>query len=188
MKTPKENITIILLIITVLCVAGLYTAHVIIKNNEIKKNDNEASYSLSVNSEDSQYTSLEGETVDLTRYVGEILIVNSWASWSPDSAKELPMLVELAGSYEEFGVKVVAINRSEPAATAERFLSLIEVSDKVELILDPEDRFYSSIAGYSMPETIIYDKSGKIIYHGRGVVNKNDLKHHLDNLIDSYKE
>ena len=74
----------------------------------------------------------------------------------------------------------MAINRAEPATTAERFLSEIKVSEHVTLILDPEDRYYESIGGFAMPETIFYDREGNMTHHNHGVIKLEDMRKYVD--------
>jgi hypothetical protein len=57
------------------------------------------------------------------------------------------------------------------------------INTEVILVLDPEDRFYKSIEGFSMPETIIYDRFGNLIQHQRGKLNLGTITQMIDRLI-----
>tara|TARA_B100000508_G_scaffold37715_2_gene29508 strand:- start:3896 stop:4441 length:546 start_codon:yes stop_codon:yes gene_type:complete len=122
------------------------------------------------------YTDLEGKSVVLTDYVGQVMLVHAWASWCPSCAKELQQLSQIAESYEQDSVVVIAINRAEDRYSAERFLKAHNLDLKVQLILDPDDSFFKSIGGYAMPETIIYNQKGEIVKHIRGDLNQEAVR------------
>ena len=128
------------------------------------------------------YTDIAGNPVALNDYLGSVIVVNSWASWSPDSRTELPLLAEIANEFED--VHIVAINRAEPATTAERFLKTIGTYDQVQLVLDPTDRYYAVINGYAMPETVVYNADGDITFRKHGPVTKAELEDALYKVID----
>jgi thiol-disulfide isomerase/thioredoxin len=129
------------------------------------------------------YTDLEGREVALEEYLGRVLVVTTWASWSPFSEADLIALNELSKSYSTEAVIFLAINRKETKEQAQRFaLSLPELTS-VRLVLDPEDFFYQSVAGYTMPETVIFDQQGEITEHIRGVFDTALVKSKIDPLV-----
>lgn len=170
-------------ILVILLLGALYTWSTISKQRALEAADNPATHALTTEADQAPYTDLEGNILTLTEYVGEVLVVNSWASWSPDSARELPLIATITSEYEDRDVRVLAINRAEPRTTAERFLRTFSITDKVQLVLDPDDRYYRSIAGYSMPETIFYDRKGNIVHHHHGVMTEADIRNYLDAAI-----
>ncbi|MCB9813883.1 TlpA family protein disulfide reductase [Candidatus Nomurabacteria bacterium] len=130
----------------------------------------------------SPFTDLEGNAVGLTSYVGEVIVVSSWASWCPscvDSLKELSLLSGLYGDE----VKILAVNRSDQANIAKAFLKKYEISNTVELVLDEDDRFFKKIDGYTMPETVIYDHKGREVFHKHGVTSVVELKLIIDEIL-----
>jgi len=53
------------------------------------------------------FLDMQGNAVELTEYLGQTLVVNSWASWSPSSVAELRLLTDVAKTYENQGVVVI---------------------------------------------------------------------------------
>jgi len=129
------------------------------------------------------FSDFDGNSVDLNQFLGKLLIVNSWASWSPVSANELLLLTEVARDYSANDVVVIAINRAEPKRTAEMFLDTLGLTDEVYLIIDSDDSYYKAVGGYAMPETVLYDKKGNAIVHKRGPVSAEELRLLLDNTL-----
>ena len=164
---------IALLIIVLVIMIGAFFTYSILEKNSVK---NAPAYdALTTDEESAEFTDLEGNEVTLIDELGNILIVTSWASWSPQSKDDLVLLGSLVDDYGDT-ISVVAINRAEDKDTSERFLKHIGVEEKVQLVLDPDDSYYDSIDGYAMPETIIYDKEGEVVLHVRGPMVEERVK------------
>jgi thiol-disulfide isomerase/thioredoxin len=129
-----------------------------------------------------EYTDLDGNIIDLTDFKGKPLVVNSWASWIPFSQTELPLLARMG---EEYGDKVtiLAINRMEPIGTIRAFQSAFTLPASLRMLIDPSDNFYKVVGGYAMPETVVFDAEGVIVYHVRGTLTESDLRAHIDGLL-----
>lgn len=115
------------------------------------------------------FTDMRGSEVDILSNSSDkrFLVVTSWASWCPGCADELSDFDALAGTLSD-DVRIVAINRREGSYQAQRFLQTLDELSNLEIILDESDRFYRDVAGYTMPETIIYDSRGEILFRHRG--------------------
>ncbi len=126
------------------------------------------------------YTNIEGEPISLTDYRGQVLVVNSWASWCPFCVRELPDLATVAQEYAEQGVTVLAINRSESAPQVKSYLRTVGNTDGVVIVLDEADAYYKFIGGFSMPETVFYDRAGNVIEHKRGFMSLDEMRTKLE--------
>jgi thiol-disulfide isomerase/thioredoxin len=63
--------------------------------------------------EDWALTSVTGESVKLSQYQGQPVILVFWATWCPYCKKLLPGIAELNDKYEKKGLKVIAVNIKE---------------------------------------------------------------------------
>lgn len=185
MKFFTNNKITALVIALVLIVAGLYTWSVVRNSRLADVQPSDADFALGLREGDSGYTDLNGNRVVVSDYIGSVIIINSWASWSPASAAELQMLERIAANYSNEKITFLAINRSEPAKTAKQFLQVYKITNQVMLLLDPDDKFYRSISGYTMPETLIYDKKGAVYHHFRGKLNETEVRNKLDILVEN---
>lgn len=143
----------------------------------------DAAIALSLDTSDTQYTDLAGNQVNLAQYLGQVLIVISWASWSPASAEHLDIVATVASQYQDDEVVVVAINRAEPKETAEAYLQTVGVREQVKLVIDTSDAYYRRIGGYTMPETLVYDREGNIVTHNRGSLTASELTTHIEQAL-----
>lgn len=122
-----------------------------------------------------------GKSVNLADFAGKSLVINSWAAWCPFCKKELPDFVT---AQKEFGEKIViiAINRQESLGTAKGYTDTQDTSNDLVFLLDPNDSFYQSIGGFSMPETIFVGKNGNIVEHKRGPMDINEIRQKIGKL------
>lgn len=117
----------------------------------------------------------DGKEINLSDFRGKNVVINSWAAWCPFCVEELPNFTTL---QQELGDKivVVAIDRQETPEKAKEFSDKYGVTGKIILLLDPEDSFYQSIGGFSMPETIFVDKEGFVKEHKRGPMKLEEMR------------
>lgn len=131
------------------------------------------------------YVDIQGNPVSLESFLGQPVVVTTWASWSPFSATDLPAIDSLAKEYAEKNVTFLAINRKESIEQAQRYLSTIMPLTAAQVIVDTEDYFYQSVGGYAMPETVIFDQAGTIVLHTHGTVVIDEIKATIDPLLAS---
>lgn len=181
-KSSLITLGVLLLILVVGCVI-VYLVQ--IKQDQQKLASSPAAESFRLES-DTQgiYTDIYGNEITLEQYLGQVLIVHSWASWSPFSKAELVFLSEISKQYTNQGVQVVAVNRGEDIRTAQQYLTSIGVTDEVILAVDTNDQYYKNIGGYTMPETVLYDVDGEIEEHIRGQLSEELLVSFIEKQLE----
>jgi len=129
------------------------------------------------------FIDLVGNPIAFPRTRSEITIVTLWASWSPFSAADFTTLETILDHHDERGVSVILLNRSESIETAERYLRQFPAPNRASVIIDQSDQYYLNVAGYTMPETIIYNRAGEVLWHVRGSLDETQLKTFLSTVI-----
>lgn len=124
-----------------------------------------------------------GKTVSLSDFAGQPILINSWAVWCPFCKREL---VEFAKAQKEFAgqINIIAIDRAESLATVKSFTDELDVTAGLIFLLDPKDSFYRSIGGFSMPETILVNGEGQIVFHKRGPMDLAEIRLRINELIN----
>lgn len=173
----KTSLLTIVTLLAIIVVAGVFT---FFTSQESKRQGTDAFQALSVPEAANPYTDLEGNPIELTDYTGNVLVVNSWASWCPFCVTELQDFATLAKEYRDQGVVILAINRSESKEQVERFLNSVGQLTDITFVLDPDDNFYSSVGGFSMPETVFYDTTGELVRHKRGFMDLEEMRRHVE--------
>jgi len=125
----------------------------------------------------------DGNTVSLADFKGKNIIVNSWAVWCPFCVRELG---EFAKLQREFGneIIIIAIDRAESLEKTKSYTDDLGITDDLVFLLDPDDSFYRSLGGFSMPETIFVDGEGNILFHKRGPMTFDDMKSKVQELFE----
>jgi thiol-disulfide isomerase/thioredoxin len=129
------------------------------------------------------YTDVNGNEVSLEQYLGKILVVTTWASWSPFTASDLAILDEVVTHYEAGKVVALGINRMETKEQVERYMATMPKFSNVILVIDTADHFYKTVGGYAMPETLVFNQKGEVVEHVRGTINKAELENLIDSLL-----
>jgi len=183
MTLTAPNIKVLVILLFVIGIAVIGTLLILEKSKSEALLESQAGKSLRVEGDEAAYTDISGIPVSLDAYLGQNLIIHSWASWCPQCVDQLKLFSSIVSTFPE--TKLVAINRGEDSVTAERFLNYYSLWSDVELLLDPTDHFYKSIGGFAMPETVIFDKNGSISAHFRGVVTEEEIRLALQNIEEN---
>ncbi len=180
----KSTTTVVLVILAViLLVVAYFTYKTVV---QVKINDSAAGQAL-LGGDDAalRFVSTNGAVVNLDEYLGKkALYINTWASWSPLSKDELIALNEVASEYKDKNIVFIALNRKENKDQATRFLETLPKLDNLVVVIDSQDHFYTAVAGYAMPESILYDSNGNLFSHIRQPQNKEEIKAAANALLE----
>ena len=179
----RSSLITALLLLSVLSIAVYFTYQTMQNSDREARENSPAAQALKNSTSSNSFTDFAGNTVDLTEYLGQTLIVTSWASWAPASQGELTMLAGVGQQYQAQGVVMIGINRAESQVVAEQYLATLGLTDTVQLIVDRDDRYYQAVGGYTMPETIVYDIRGEVVLHKRGPLSAAELELTLRQLL-----
>jgi thiol-disulfide isomerase/thioredoxin len=64
---------------------------------------------------------LAGETESLADYLGQVVLVNNWATWCPPCKAEMPTLVAYHNEHAADGFSIIAVDAGEPADVVAQF-------------------------------------------------------------------
>ncbi len=104
---------------------------------------------------------LDLEPIAIEDYLGEVTVVNAWASWCAPCIEETPELVATQKATKDLGVQFLGLNVNDDLESAREFSRAISYPS----IADPEGRLLALVAGIppnGLPSTLIVDKNGKI--------------------------
>jgi thiol-disulfide isomerase/thioredoxin len=110
--------------------------------------------------------SKEGGNVRLQEQLGNVVLINFWASWCGPCREELPYLEELQQEYADLGFTILAVNVDEDPSKADILLNDIPVSFPV--LFDVNDEVSKLYDVQAMPTTVIVDRDGnqRLLHHG----------------------
>lgn len=119
--------------------------------------------------------SKEGGNVRLQEQVGNVVLLNFWASWCGPCREELPYLEELQQEYVDLGFTVLAVNVDEDPAKADILLNDIPVSFPV--LFDVNDDVSKLYDVQAMPTTVIIDRDGNQRLLHKGYKRGDEVKY-----------
>ena len=95
-------------------------------------------------------------------YIGQVTVVNFWATWCPPCVKEIPSLNRLKEKMRDVPFELVSVNYAESAATVTEFLQKVDVNYPV--LLDETGQVSIKWNVIAFPSTFIIGPDGKIHY------------------------
>lgn len=124
-----------------------------------------------------------GNTVALSDFEGQVVLVNFWASWCWPCREEMPLLDQLAERYGPLGFTMLGINVEEDAALANQFLQGTPVN--FPILYDSENSVSQLYDVIAMPTTVLIDRQGTVrfIHHGYEPGYENDYQDQIRALI-----
>ena len=119
---------------------------------------------------DFHFTTLSGQTIDITTFRGKPVIVNFWATWCPTCLNEMPAILDLVQSFEG-RVILLAISSDHTPEDINRFLKKqpeeIKAAldqDYIKVVFDENRAITHDIfLTERYPETIILSPKGEMI-------------------------
>ncbi len=106
-------------------------------------------------------TDLNGDPVSASDFRGDIVVVNSWATWCPPCRDEMPEFAEVASALDGRGVTFLGINVQDDLSAAQEYTA----DTPYRSVVDPDGSLLASIPDVpprSLPVTVILDQEGRI--------------------------
>ncbi len=122
--------------------------------------------------------SLDGNTVTGRSFEGNVVVLNFWATWCVSCATELPDLKQVAASSR---AKIVGIALDEGGLkTVKPFVEhygISEIENFTVLLGDQE--LFQQFNGFSIPYTLLLDRSQRVVKIYRGPITRESLEKDL---------
>jgi cytochrome c biogenesis protein CcmG/thiol:disulfide interchange protein DsbE len=125
-----------------------------------------------------------GDTVRLRELVGQVAVVNFWASWCGPCRSEHAVLSETARQYADRPARFIGVLYNDSAASATRWIAEMG-GQSYPAVLDYRSLTAIDYGVYGVPETFIVDATGRIAYKNVGPVSASVLHRWIDSLLPS---
>ncbi|MBZ0289502.1 MAG: TlpA family protein disulfide reductase [Anaerolineae bacterium] len=120
---------------------------------------------------------LTGETVRLSDYQGQVVMLNFWATWCPPCRAEMPTIQAAYDRYHDQGFAVLAINNAEPADQIQPFASALDLQFPIVLDTRAELQETFGINGY--PTSLFIAPDGEIYRTHNGMLTDQQLEAYI---------
>ena len=117
---------------------------------------------------------LDLEPIAIADLLGDVTVVNAWASWCAPCIEEIPELIATQKATKNLGVQFLGLNVNDDLDSAREFSQEIPYRS----IADPEGRLLALIPGIppsGLPSTLIVDRSGQIAVRIIGPITEEVL-------------
>ncbi len=115
-----------------------------------------------------------GQTINLSQYKGQVVMINFWATWCGPCRQEMPLLENIYKKYNKMGFTLLGVNVEPDSKPAEDWLKATPVSFPV--LFDKESKVSKLYQVSGMPSTVIVDRKGNVrmIHHGYKPGDENE--------------
>jgi peroxiredoxin len=110
--------------------------------------------------------SMKGPSVRLSEHLGEVVIINFWATWCGPCRQEMPLLDQIYGKYQLAGLTLLSVNIDETTEPAVEMAQTLEISYPV--LFDTRKEVSRAYDVRAMPVTVLVDRAGVVRYVSEG--------------------
>lgn len=126
--------------------------------------------------------SLDGEQYTLSELRGQWVMLNFWATWCGPCVAEMPFLQDIANTHSEELI-LLGINYYESAEDVRPFVT--EHRLNFPILMDPSDAMMADYSVQALPQTILIDPQGRIIWRKYGPINEDTFNEELAKFLES---
>jgi thiol-disulfide isomerase/thioredoxin len=115
-----------------------------------------------------------GKVIDVGKLKGKVVFINFWATWCPPCLAEMPAINKLHQQFKDHPeVVFLLVDADSELEKAQQYMDKKAFGLPVFAVASaiPEAVFKGSL-----PTTVVFDKSGNLVYHGEGAANYADKK------------
>ena len=130
---------------------------------------------------------VNGRTVHLSDYRGQVVLLDFWATWCGPCKLEIPWFMEFQRENQNKGFAVLGVSMDDEGWQAVKpFLTNMKVNYRVMIGDDKTAQAYGGID--ALPTTFLIDRSGKIAAVHVGLVNRRDFENGIKQLLETSEE
>jgi peroxiredoxin len=111
-------------------------------------------------------TDLDGKQHRLSDYLGQVVIINFWATWCPPCRAEMPSMQRAWEALKQEGIVMLGIDVGEDEDTI--FLFTANYPVEFPLLLDRDSEVIAQWPVRGLPTTFVVDPKGRIVYQAIG--------------------
>lgn len=177
--------TLIILLVVIVAIGGI--SYGFLSNGQEKKEvtdhktDKKPEMQYPV-APDFALTDLSGNTVKLSDYKGNVIIIDFWATWCGPCRRGIPEFIELQDEYGEDKLTILGISVDQgDLSVVPAFAEKYGINYPVLFANDDVQYKYGPIR--SIPTAYIVDREGKVRDRAVGLRPKSYFKRTIDSLL-----
>lgn len=132
---------------------------------------------------DFELRDMNGKTIRLSGYRGQVVLLNFWATWCGPCKIEIPWFIEFQRTYKDRGFTVIGVSVDEDGWEAVRpFLASRQVNYPVLVSTVEVEQKYGGVE--ALPVSFLIDREGRIASTHVGLVTKKTYEDEIRRLLD----
>lgn len=128
---------------------------------------------------------LEGDGFALSDHLGDVVVLNVWASWCAPCRAEAEDLQAVWSEVQDRGVQFVGLNTRDSQAAADAFVarfgltypSVVDTDGSLQLL------FHETLPPAAIPSTLVVDSAGRVAARAIGEVDRSQLLGMIEPLL-----
>jgi cytochrome c biogenesis protein CcmG/thiol:disulfide interchange protein DsbE len=127
-------------------------------------------------------SNLDGDSVALSDFKSQVVLVNNWATWCPPCKAEMPTLQAYFEDYQDQGFEIVAIEAGDPVSQVAAFAKDYGLSFHVWP--DPDQKALIAFRNTGLPNSYVIDKQGQVRLAWTGAISRDMLDKYVTPLLE----
>ena len=130
-------------------------------------------------------TTLDGGTFRLSDHLGDVVVLNVWASWCAPCRAEAPTLAALSEELEPQGVTFVGLDTRDSDASARAFIERfgIDYANVIDRDGQLQLLFSDTLPPQAIPSTLVIDREGRVAGRVLGKASESALRGMIEPIL-----
>jgi peroxiredoxin len=125
---------------------------------------------------------LQGKTVSLADYQGQVVLVNNWAIWCPPCKAEMPTLQVFYADHHKQNFTIIGIEAGEPSPDVAQFVREHELT--FPIWPDISQKSILAFRNQNLPNSYVIDRGGKVRLAWTGAISRKMLEDYVTPLLE----
>ncbi len=139
---------------------------------------------------DFSISSLKGDSISLTKYKGQPVLLSFFASWCPPCRQEIGELIKLNKKYNPKGLQIIGAATDSKlipeTSDAQEESDVRKLAERLEIpypIIIADQKLVKAYSFIGIPTTVFINREGKIVKVFYGYHNAEAFENILDKLL-----
>jgi len=125
---------------------------------------------------------VNGQSVALADYAGQVVLLNNWATWCPPCRAEMPELQAYHTAHQEQGFTVIAVEAGDPASQVQQFVE--EYGLTFPVWVDTGQQALTVFRNLALPNSFVIDREGQVRLAWSGAITLDVLEKYVTPLLE----
>jgi peroxiredoxin len=103
---------------------------------------------------------MDGANLRLSEFLGDVVMLNFWASWCGSCRQQMPELERLYDTYRSAGFVLIGVNVDDESERAVEFVRALKVN--YPILLDPRKSVAPLYRLEELPMSVLIDRAGVV--------------------------